>query len=512
MKKIKLYEHQLEAVKATSNAAKGVLILPTGTGKTMIQAEIIAREIRLNKGFNIYLINAPRIILTYQLLKEVYFYMNQEKLDARYHFLHSGRGEDPKELEQIRINANIDDIKLPYSDIDCSTSIKPLSEIIKNSNQLDLPLIIFSTYHSAQNIELARTYFKFPPVSIMLNDEAHYLVKESFHGVINNIETTRAYFFTATAQNYASAFSRGMNNVDVYGEDIYKLLPRIAIDKGLMVRPRIHLITTDNVYTSVDYDRSLNFVIYNSFNEHKRLLSKEHKRLKPKVLVSTRGSDDIKNFINSTYYDKLRDENVDIFAIGSHDSIGCNINRKKVSRTLFLSTLKKYGENFAKNILILHIEILTEGIDITGITAIMPFRDLNKSKFIQTLGRCSRLDIRDRQMLEKNYITPNDLHKMIKPYAYIILPSITESNIHDSKNMESFIKELRSYKFNPSEDIVGLQNDMRGINEGPELEKFNKLKRNNMSSGDIIKGIISEIEEEEIANLSPLEYLQLHLN
>ena len=157
---MKLYDYQIEAVNATSRAAKGIVVLPTGTGKTIIQAEIIARELRLNKGFNIYLINAPRIILTYQLLKEVYKYMVQEKLEARYHFLHSGRGEDVNDLEQIRINTDTDDIKLPYSDIDCSTSIKPLTEIIKNSNQLDLPLIIFSTYHSAQNIELARTELK----------------------------------------------------------------------------------------------------------------------------------------------------------------------------------------------------------------------------------------------------------------------------------------------------------------------------------------------------------------
>ena len=511
MKKIKLYNHQIEAVNATSTAAKGIVVLPTGTGKTIIQAEIIARELRLNKGFNIYLINAPRIILTYQLLKEVYIYMNKEKLEARYHFLHSGRGEDPKELEQIRINSSTDGIKLPYSDIDCSTSVKQLCEIIEKSRVDNLPLIIFSTYHSAQNIELARTELKFPPISIMLNDEAHNLVYESFHGVITNIESSRAYFFTATVQNNLSVFSRGMNNVEVYGEVIYQLLPKQAIDRGLMVRPCIHLIKTDNIYSSADYDNSLNSIIYNSFNEHKKQLSEYHIHINPKLLVTTRGSDDIKNFINSKYYTKLMDENVAIFAIASHDSIGCNINRVKVSRTDFLRTLRKYGENFAKKILILHIDILTEGIDVPGITGFMSFRELKKSKFIQTLGRCARLDSRDRAMFEHNHITPDNLHKMMKPFAYIMLPYITNSNINDANNMKEIVEELRNFGFNPSEDFVGFQNDMRGINEGPELDKFNKLNRNNMSSGDIIKEIISEIEKEQLAKLSPLEYLQLHL-
>jgi superfamily II DNA or RNA helicase len=508
---MKLYDYQIEAVNATSRAAKGIVVLPTGTGKTIIQAEIIARELRLNKGFNIYLINAPRIILTYQLLKEVYKYMVQEKLEARYHFLHSGRGEDVNDLEQIRINTDTDDIKLPYSDIDCSTSIKPLIEIIKNSNQLDLPLIIFSTYHSAQNIELARTELKLPPVYIMLNDEAHNLVSPSFHNVITNIDSSRIYFFTATTKHTPSDSGRGMNNVDVYGDILYKLLPRDAIEMGMMVRPRVHLIKTDSVYTSDDYDRSMNLVIYNSFNQHKIYLSSNHTHITPKVLVTTRGSDDIKNFINSKYYTKLRSENVEIFAISSNDLVGCNINGVKVQRTLFLKMLKEYGGDITKNILILHIDILTEGIDVPGITAIMPFRELNKSKFIQTFGRCARLDKRDRFMLEHNIIAPSDVHKMNKPYAYVILPFITESNEYDSGTMQQFIKDLRGFGFNPSEDFVGYQNDMRGINEGEELDKFNKLTQNNMSSADIIKGIISEIEEEEIANLSPLEYLQLHL-
>ena len=509
---MKLYDYQIEAVNATSSAAKGIIVLPTGTGKTIIQAEIIARELRLNTGFNIYLINAPRIILTYQLLKEVYKYMVQEKLEARYHFLHSGRGEDVKDLEQIRINSDTDDIKLPYSDIDCSTSIKPLSEIIKNSNQLDLPLIIFSTYHSAQNIELARTYLKLPPVSIMLNDEAHNLVSPSFHDVITNIESSRVYFFTATTKHTASDSGRGMNNVDVYGDIIYKLLPRNAIEMGMMVRPRVHLIKTDSIYTSDDYDRSINLVIYNSFNQHKTHLSDNHPHITPKVLVTTRGSNDIKNFISSKYYAQLRRDNVEVFAISSNELVGCNINGQKVPRTFFLKTLKDYGQDVTKNILILHIDILTEGIDVPGITAIMPFRELNKSKFIQTFGRCARLDMRDRFMLQHNLITPKDLDKMKKPYAYVILPFITETNEYDGETMRTFIKDLREYGFNPSEDFVGYQNDMRGINEGAELDKFNKLTRNDMSSGDIIKGIISEIEKEEIANLSPLEYLQLHLN
>lgn len=46
--------------------------MPTGTGKTFVQAGIIAEDIISNPGFRVYVINAPRIMLSYQLLEEVF--------------------------------------------------------------------------------------------------------------------------------------------------------------------------------------------------------------------------------------------------------------------------------------------------------------------------------------------------------------------------------------------------------------------------------------------------------
>jgi superfamily II DNA or RNA helicase len=39
----KLYPYQKEAVKATSKVDKGIVCLPTGMGKTMIQSAMIAK-------------------------------------------------------------------------------------------------------------------------------------------------------------------------------------------------------------------------------------------------------------------------------------------------------------------------------------------------------------------------------------------------------------------------------------------------------------------------------------
>ena len=56
----KLYDYQLQAVEATDKNTKGIVCMPTGTGKTFVQAALIAKQIQKSKGqFGIYVINAP---------------------------------------------------------------------------------------------------------------------------------------------------------------------------------------------------------------------------------------------------------------------------------------------------------------------------------------------------------------------------------------------------------------------------------------------------------------------
>jgi hypothetical protein len=143
-----LYDYQQEALQVTNLSKKGKVILPTGTGKTRIQAAIIAIDILKNPNkFRMYVINAPRIMLSYQLLREVYSFLVKFGVEARYMCVHSGGQTDIQELEKIRENANenLED-NIPYSDIANGTSSDIIKEMIKKSENQNLPLIFFSTY------------------------------------------------------------------------------------------------------------------------------------------------------------------------------------------------------------------------------------------------------------------------------------------------------------------------------------------------------------------------------
>jgi superfamily II DNA or RNA helicase len=502
---MELYDYQQEAVNKTDLHKKGIFVLPTGTGKTMIQAAIIEKFIGSTNQFKMFVVNGPRIILTYQLLKEIYTYMVSKGIECRYHFVHSGSPLDIRDLEQLRIQTDI-----PFSQIGSTTSSIELTKVMEETRELGIPLIIFSTYHSADRIEQSRRFIN-QPISVVFNDEAHYLVQDRFYDIIDTINTERQYFFTATMRvNEESPEGRGMNNVSSYGEVIHFLLPRDAIEMGKMVRPRIHLVTTNGVKTDDDFDRSLNKVIHNSFITQVEYFKEHHPNIVPKIIVATRGSSDIKTFLGSDEYTLLRESGVEVFAISSNEEIENDINGVKVKRQEFLKKIKEVGKDKTKMMLVLHFDILTEGIDVPGLTSCMPIRNLNKSRFIQTLGRCSRLDSEDRSRLESGEIQWTDVELMNKPYAYVILPELTLTNKDDMAQMKQFVLQLRDYGFNPSEDIVSDAEPL-GLPEEEDLDMFNEIVRRPAVNGTIIEFIKNEFENETIANLSPLEYMDRHI-
>lgn len=54
-----LYDYQKEVILLTDNSNLGQIILPTGTGKSFIEAAILQKAIEKDKSFNIYLVNVP---------------------------------------------------------------------------------------------------------------------------------------------------------------------------------------------------------------------------------------------------------------------------------------------------------------------------------------------------------------------------------------------------------------------------------------------------------------------
>jgi hypothetical protein len=486
------YNHQLEVLQVLKNNTKGKIILPTGTGKTLVQALDLANRISEKNEFGIYVVVAPRIMLSYQLLSENKKIMYPRGIDARYLCIHSGGvSEDSVDMEILRLQNNIQ-----YSEISSTTSSNEIKVFIRKVKKENKPLIIFTTYNSAERIIDGLGSNK---IDTIYCDEAHYLVRENFHTFLKKVKCERIYFFTATEKHSESDEGLGMNNEETYGEVLYFMSPRQAIDRGLMLRPRMQIVTTTtkDYKFSEDLDKSFSNVVFQSFRQHEFAIGGEN----AKLLVVVRESADMLRFIESKECKNLMRSGVNVFAVSSRVLVGNWVNGELIGREEFLLILKETGLNPKQRMIVLHYDILTEGID-TVFTGVLPFKGLGKLKFIQTYGRVARLDSDDRKRIRNGEITSNDLESMHKPYGWVIIPALLFEDIDDNQRIKNLVYELRDYGFNPVDDMVvsNINGGGIGVVDGPEA--LNEVKRVEPKVGVFIETLQSTMENERIASLS----------
>lgn len=500
---MKALQHQLEILEKLEKNTKGKIIIPTGTGKTFIQGLDLAKQVEKTEGFNIYVVLAPRIMLSFQLLVEYQKTMYSKSIDAKYMCVHSGGStEENDDMAMLRLQNNID-----YSSIKSTTSSSDIKDEVRKAKKENKPFIIFSTYNSSERIinGLGRQ-----SINTTYCDEAHYLVRENFHMFLKKVKTERLFFFTATEKHSESDEGLGMNNENVYGEVLYSMSPRQAIDEGLMLRPRMQFIRTiTNDYKfGEDLDKSFSNVVFQSFRQHGFAIGGQN----PKLLVVVRNIGDMVTFINSKECATLIRSGVYVFAVSSRDEIKNWVNEKQIQRDEFLDELKKVGSDPTKRMIVLHYDILTEGID-TIFTGVLPFKGLGKLKFIQTYGRVARLEPEDRKRILSNEISSNDLDKMFKPYGWVIIPELLLEDIDDNQRIENLVHELRDYGFDPVDDLVisDIHGGGIGVDKGPEA--LNEIKKTKSRLGVFIETLQSKIESERIASLTTEDFFdELHNN
>ena len=101
----KLDQHQIEAVIEANKYHRGIIQRPTGAGKTLIQAEIVAQLLCTGK-FSITLVKAPRIMLANQLAKEYTLYLNDRLKDPQCYvsfLVHSGERSEILNEDDLKV-------------------------------------------------------------------------------------------------------------------------------------------------------------------------------------------------------------------------------------------------------------------------------------------------------------------------------------------------------------------------------------------------------------------------
>jgi superfamily II DNA or RNA helicase len=485
-KPLTLRKHQNEAKLAifADENQKGKIILPTGTGKTLVEAEIVREFIQKLKDKSnsspIIKINSSRILLCFQLFEEVFTYLRSYGIEARYVNYNSGNKDDKEYAIAMRKEG------WEYRKILSTTKYSEVKEVYDNCIKEKLPLIIFSTYHSSEKFAKSKLV---PELTI--HDEAHNLVSNNFYRVAS-LPSNADFFFTATEKITDSDEDVGMNNGQIFDNLIYSKSAKELIDEGEMVPPYLHVVRSSNdSRIDTDYEMMFESVI-EAFNAHERKIkevSYSAAEIGAKVLVVCRGQQDLLQMFQTKAIEHFRATypNIHLFALSSDFGI-CNDGEfskppvTNIKKYKLLKRLKAMKNN--EKALVFHVDMIGEGIDVPGITGIMPFRNCEEAKLIQNIGRSTRLHAIDRKRLYEGEISPNNKENWIKPYSWVIIPSyMIESEGLEGRFRFIIDRLRREFGYIPQQHTV--IDNKRGLDDETVIDTVNDMnkKKKQIKSG-----------------------------
>jgi len=443
---------------------------------------------------------SPRILLSFQLLKEFSRYFTQEGKQAEFLSVSSGHFND-NEVREACLRAG-----LPFTSVHSTTSSDEIQATYLKAKSKNVPLIISSTYHSADQIVKSGI-----TVDLQLNDEAHHLVAEEFN-TFTNIGT-RVFSFTATPRDSDAPNGRGMNNEETFGGVLFEKTPKEMIDAGEMLRPALHLITSDEAMQRDDYGGIFR-VIRGAFVKHGERLaqvSANPTSIGPKLLCTVDDQRTLKGILISPDFKQFGKDfpNVQLLAMSSDvgiyidgiwDSTCTNSKKNK-----FFDRLRSMPQE--ESAIILYVDMLGEGIDVPGITGFMPMRELSDTKFKQGVGRACRFVRADREGLyartlkvdshgkTKAGFDPTQNKTFVKPFAYVIVAQVLLNSEDYAVRFKRILCALcEEYGMNP--ELAVMDQLHHGFNYKSALEPVNQLNRIRPFTKSEITQFYYEIKEQ----------------
>ena len=425
---------------------KGRYIYPTGAGKTLIESLILDRQIDRNSK-RVHLVVAPRIALLIQLMREYREFIGDKYIPIG---LHSG-SEEPE----------ADDIDWMRRTQRNTTDECVVKREIANAKLRGKSAVVFSTYHSLHKLTRNIEEFTF---DTMIADESQYCVAENYFEQIQNIRAKIKLYFTATERHYVmkdgSKAKKSNDNEEVFGKVISSETVKKLVKRKILVEPILHLMLGAPKADETNQDTIRDTLVAEAqhiANAQRELVDN---RLNSKTLFACRKAENVEIIVDSKNDNKnlkklhRKVPGHTIFTIISKKPFGAMVDGESVTRKSFLDRLK----NCDGNALIFHYNILSEGIDIDGITGVAILRRMGDAKMMQTIGRCLR---------------PFKKNPRLKPYSYVSVP-IIEDDIHKNENLEEIVRKIldSGLEINAEKIVItDMKKDAMAINDSGKKKK-----------------------------------------
>ena len=419
--------HQQNAVSdglehfAKGKAARGKLIMPCGTGKSLT-AWFLAQAL----GSKRIVIAVPSLSLVKQTLKV----WNRESAanDIAVDWICVCSDETAGKADQDDVVVQRQDIAVP-----CHTSTDKIADWLRTDHKG--LTVVFTTYQSGDVLATAAWKAKFT-FDLGIMDEAHKTVGDSdkqFSILLqdHNIEISQRVFMTATERRYKGSSDKvlSMDNVEIYGDTFHQLSFKQAMEAEKPIlcdynvitigvsRQEIKDLIKKNVFvrpTGGKWDEEMEADMLAAMVALRKAM-KEHPI---KHAVSFHGSiqrAELFKAHNDTFTREFPEfGGLDTFHVSGQTPTGTRSN-----------IIKAFAQ--AERSLVTNARCLTEGVDVPGIDCVL-FADPRKSTvdIVQAVGRALR---------------PSEGKKL----GYVILPVLHETDATSEQVIDSgAFKEILS--------------------------------------------------------------------
>ena len=378
-----LRPHQQRTVDALAAWDRGTVYIPTGGGKTLCIIRDLLNRLSEASEPTLTVVVAPRIMLALQLCDEF------------------------KEMIDNVIIGHVHSGETPHFRSTNSDKIGLFVDMCRKANE---HAILFTTYNSLNKIVDAGV-----KINTLYCDEAHNSVQRNFFPVVAlaSVDADNAYFFTATPK-FARNGKRGMNNAQIYGNNLITVPAQELMECGSIVAPTIVTHKTEAVRTK----ETVAFVDADTVTGIIDTLSDEQAT---KVLVAAPSARNIMNmFVQTGLKQELIERGYSWMMITSKH--GAIIDGQKVTRDQFFDTLHAWGLDEDKKFVLFHYSILSEGINVPGLTHVILLRQLPIIEMAQTIGRVIRLHRDDAQAISSGALKPGNWANYKKGTGFVTVP------------------------------------------------------------------------------------------
>lgn len=397
---MKLRPNQERTLTAMTRHQFGQIIAPTGSGKTLVMIYDAIRRMREASTPQTIVVCAPRILLAEQLSSDFLEFID----DANVLHVHSG--------ETHHKNTTNPEVIVAWDKI------------------VDNHKLIFTTYNSLRRLNESEIH-----IDVAYYDEAHNAVRTDFFDSVASCNAPNYYYFTATPKHRRSSLGTGMNNKIVFGQIIANVPAPELVAQGSILRPTIDI-------HEVDYERQKG--LNAADNDHDILIDMIDgldSRNAQKVLVASPSSKVLWQMLSrTTVLADLAERGYDVLHITS--KFGAYVNGTKVNRETFFDTFNSWGQIPEKKFIIFHYSILSEGINVNGLTHTILLRNLPIVEMAQTIGRVIRLNKDDAKDIACGKIEAGNFNMYRKSTGFVTVPVFKNYGKKTQQRLEEVVDTI----------------------------------------------------------------------